>query len=71
MKCVYIYLYIQVVEIFRGDKGSLDQLKLRQNSKLQRTYSEELLDNEEYNSTRYLNDINRHMETVLGTSKDS
>uniref|UniRef100_M4CQJ4 Protein kinase domain-containing protein n=1 Tax=Brassica campestris TaxID=3711 RepID=M4CQJ4_BRACM len=60
-----------VVEIFRGDKGSLDQLKLRQNSKLQRTYSEELLDNEEYNSTRYLNDINRHMETVLGTSKDS
>ncbi|KAL0784431.1 hypothetical protein Bca101_000676 [Brassica carinata] len=60
-----------VVEIFRGDKGSLDQLKLRQNSKLQRTYSEELLDNEEYNSTRYLNDINRHMETVLGTSKNS
>ncbi|CAF1697884.1 unnamed protein product [Brassica oleracea] len=60
-----------VVEIFRGDKGSLDQLKQRQNSKLQRTYSEELLDNEEYNSTRYLNDINRHMETVLGTSKNS
>lgn len=36
------------------------------------TYSEELLDNEEYNSKRYLNDINRHMETApLGTSKDS
>ncbi|CAH8381458.1 unnamed protein product [Eruca vesicaria subsp. sativa] len=60
-----------IVEILRGDKCSLDQLKQRQNSKLQRTYSEELLDNEEYNSTRYLNDINRHMETVLGTSKDS
>ncbi|KAF8055052.1 hypothetical protein N665_1304s0005 [Sinapis alba] len=61
----------QIVEIMRGDKCSLDQLRQRQNSKLQRTYSEELLDNEEYNSTRYLNDINRHMETVLGTSNDS
>ncbi|XP_010454141.1 PREDICTED: receptor-like cytosolic serine/threonine-protein kinase RBK2 [Camelina sativa] len=61
----------QVVQILRGDKCSLDQLRERENSKLQRTYSEELLDNEEYNSTRYLNDINRHMETVLGTSKDS
>ncbi|KAJ4908173.1 Protein kinase superfamily protein [Raphanus sativus] len=61
----------QIVEILRGDKCSLDQLRQRQNSKLQRTYSEELLDNEEYNSTRYLNDINRHMETVLGTSNDS
>ncbi|CAH2072402.1 unnamed protein product, partial [Thlaspi arvense] len=60
-----------VVEILRGDKGSLDQLRERENSKLQRTYSEELLDNEEYNSTRYLSDIHRHMETVLGTSKDS
>ncbi|KAL0709734.1 hypothetical protein Bca4012_016712 [Brassica carinata] len=60
-----------IVEILRGDKSSLDQLRQRQNSKLQRTYSEELLDNEEYNSTRYLNDINRHMETVLGTSNDS
>jgi len=58
------------VEILRGDKCSLDKLRERENSKLQRTYSEELLDNEEYNSTRYLNDINRHMETVLGTSKD-
>ncbi|KFK26129.1 hypothetical protein AALP_AA8G207400 [Arabis alpina] len=60
----------QVVEILRGDKCSLDQLRDRGSSKLQRTYSEELLDNEEYNSTRYLNDIHRHMETVLGTSND-
>lgn len=66
-----VYTYIQVVEILRGDKSSLDQLRERENSKLQRTYSEELLDNEEYNSTRYLNDIHRHMETVLGTSSDS
>lgn len=68
---IYVYIYIQVVQILRGDKCSLDQLRERENSKLQRTYSEELLDNEEYNSTRYLNDIHRHMETVLGTSKDS
>ncbi|CAN8255888.1 unnamed protein product [Cochlearia groenlandica] len=60
----------QVVEILRGDKESFDELKRRENSKLQRTYSEELMDNEEYNSTKYLNDINRHMEIVLGTSKD-
>ncbi|CAN8300563.1 unnamed protein product [Cochlearia groenlandica] len=56
----------QVVETLRGDKCSLGKLRDRENSKLQRTYSEELLDNEEYNSTRCLNDINRHMETVLG-----
>ncbi|KAJ0230280.1 hypothetical protein HA466_0309400 [Hirschfeldia incana] len=61
----------QVVEILKGDKCSLDKLREGENSKLQRTYSEELLDNEEYNSTKYLNDINRHMETVLGTSNDS
>ncbi|XP_010546905.1 PREDICTED: receptor-like cytosolic serine/threonine-protein kinase RBK2 [Tarenaya hassleriana] len=61
----------QVVQILRGDKSSLDGLKERQNSKLQRTYSEELLDAEEYNSTRYLNDLRRHMETVLGVSNDT
>jgi len=30
-----------------------------------RTYSEELFDVEEYNATRYLNDLNRHKQLAL------
>lgn len=44
----------------------MEVVKQRQKSKLERTYSEELFDAEEYNSTKYLNDIDRYMETVLG-----
>lgn len=55
----------QVVQILKGDEKTLESVK-RQRSKLRRTYSEELLDADEYNSTKYLNDRNRYMETVLG-----
>ncbi|KAM7260206.1 hypothetical protein ACFE04_015947 [Oxalis oulophora] len=55
----------QVVQIMRGDKASFELFKQRQKSKLQRTYSEELLDAEEYNSTKYLSDMNLHMDIVL------
>ena len=37
----------------------------RQKSRLQRTYSVELFDNEEYNSTKLLSDVDRHMQTLL------
>ncbi|KAJ8767519.1 hypothetical protein K2173_017588 [Erythroxylum novogranatense] len=62
----------QVVKILNGHGDSFEQVKLQQKSKkLQRTYSEELLDADEYNSTKYLNDLNRHMEVVLGHCNES
>lgn len=57
---------LQVVQILEGDEGLLELLQQRQNSKLQRTYSEELCHAEEYNSTKYLSDLDRQLEFVLG-----
>ncbi|KAL0537940.1 hypothetical protein IC582_026931 [Cucumis melo] len=57
----------EIVQILKGDGVYNLELVKRQKSKLQRTYSEELLDAEEYNSTKYLSDIDRHLEIVLGT----
>lgn len=57
---------MQIVQILKGDEDSLQRVK-RQKSKLRRTYSAELLDAEEYNSTKYLTDMDRHLEIVLGT----
>ncbi|OVA11403.1 Protein kinase domain [Macleaya cordata] len=52
----------QVVPLLRGDETGLDWC---QRPFLHRTYSEELFDAEEYNSTRYLNDLNRHKQIAL------
>ncbi|GLT99241.1 hypothetical protein SLE2022_166910 [Rubroshorea leprosula] len=60
----------EVVDILKGD-ANLEMLKLQQKSKLQRTYSEELLDAEEYNSTKYLSDMNRHMEELLDSESSN
>ncbi|KAG5104912.1 hypothetical protein JHK82_041882 [Glycine max] len=57
-----------VLDILRGEEESLRIMKERSKSKLQRTYSEELLDAEEYNSTKFLSERDRHMETILGCS---
>ncbi|XP_077232389.1 receptor-like cytosolic serine/threonine-protein kinase RBK2 [Tasmannia lanceolata] len=54
----------QVVKLLKGE-GNLESMKLSQGRVLQRTYSEELLDMEEYNSTRYLSDLNRHKQIAL------
>ncbi|WRX21082.1 hypothetical protein QQP08_013569 [Theobroma cacao] len=54
-----------VVDILKGDLTCLEMLKHREKSILQRTYSEEIHDAEEYNSTKYLNDL-RQMEILLG-----
>lgn len=57
----------QIVQMLEGDHGCLDLVKKRQKSKkLQRTYSEELFDADEYNSTKYLTDLDKHLEFVLG-----
>ena len=61
----YIHTYMQIVEILKGNGAALELLQ-RQKSRFQRTYSEELLDAEEYNSTKYLSDMDRHLEIVLG-----
>ncbi|CAN0856078.1 Receptor-like cytosolic serine/threonine-protein kinase RBK2 [Linum grandiflorum] len=55
----------QAVEILMGDENTLEEVKRRQKSKLQRTYSEELFDADEYNSTRYLCDLNIHIDDLL------
>nr|XP_004298085.2 PREDICTED: receptor-like cytosolic serine/threonine-protein kinase RBK2 isoform X1 [Fragaria vesca subsp. vesca]XP_011462671.1 PREDICTED: receptor-like cytosolic serine/threonine-protein kinase RBK2 isoform X1 [Fragaria vesca subsp. vesca] len=61
----------QIVQILEGDQESLDLVKKRQKSKkLQRTYSEELLDADEYNSTKYLTDMDKHLEFILGPSTE-
>ncbi|CAN1854121.1 Receptor-like cytosolic serine/threonine-protein kinase RBK2 [Linum perenne] len=49
----------QAVEILMGDESTLEEVKRRQKSKLQRTYSEELFDADEYNSTRILRNATR------------
>ncbi|KAF1882409.1 hypothetical protein Lal_00039057 [Lupinus albus] len=56
-----------VLKILRGEEESLKMIKERQKSKLQRTYSVELNDAEDYNSTKFLNDRDRYMETILST----
>ncbi|KAE8076903.1 hypothetical protein FH972_015524 [Carpinus fangiana] len=61
----------QVVKILKGDDQTLELVKQCQQSKLQRTYLDELFDAEEYNPTKTtLNDLDRHMETVLGVCND-
>ncbi|KAL4297486.1 hypothetical protein GQ457_12G004760 [Hibiscus cannabinus] len=44
--------------------------KQREKETLQRTYSEEIFDAEEYNSTKYLSDMNHQMEILLEQSND-
>ncbi|KAK5803139.1 hypothetical protein PVK06_030780 [Gossypium arboreum] len=61
----------QVVSILNGDRNSLEGLKEGEHSVLKRTYSEEMDEAEEYNSTKYLSDINRQLEILLDCSKDT
>ncbi|XP_050240266.1 receptor-like cytosolic serine/threonine-protein kinase RBK2 isoform X2 [Quercus robur] len=61
----------EVEKILKGDAHTLASIKQCQQSKFQRTYSEELTDAEEYNSTKYLKDLGRYREIVLGLSNDA
>ncbi|XXG83369.1 hypothetical protein AAC387_Pa10g1138 [Persea americana] len=54
----------QVVQLLKGE-GSPECAKLAHMPTIQRTYSEELLDLDEYNSTKYLNDLNRHRQLAM------
>ncbi|XP_057960864.1 receptor-like cytosolic serine/threonine-protein kinase RBK2 isoform X1 [Malania oleifera] len=57
----------QVVILLRDDGNNHKCATDCQKRRLRRTYSEELLDAEEYNSTRYLKDLARHRQFVLGS----
>ncbi|XP_043718647.1 receptor-like cytosolic serine/threonine-protein kinase RBK2 [Telopea speciosissima] len=54
----------QVVQLLRGE-GILESPKQCQRPSLQRTYSDELQYAEEYNLTRYLNDLTRHKQIAM------
>lgn len=58
---------LQVVILLRGDEYITECAKECQERSIQRTYSEELLDAEEYNSTRYLSDLNRHKQVAFSS----
>ncbi|KAH9688879.1 Receptor-like cytosolic serine/threonine-protein kinase RBK2 [Citrus sinensis] len=57
----------QVVILLRGDEDNAQSVKESQKQTHRRTYSEELFDAQEYNSTRYLSDISRFKEIALGS----
>ncbi|RAL52448.1 hypothetical protein DM860_007305 [Cuscuta australis] len=55
----------QVVILLRDKSSDENSSKEKKKNALQRTYSEELFDAEEYNLTKYLNDLKRHQQLVL------
>ncbi|XP_042491375.1 receptor-like cytosolic serine/threonine-protein kinase RBK2 isoform X2 [Macadamia integrifolia] len=55
----------QVVQLLRGDEGILESTKQYHRPSFQRTYSDELQYAEEYNLTRYLNDLSRHKQIAM------
>ncbi|XP_022150792.1 receptor-like cytosolic serine/threonine-protein kinase RBK2 isoform X1 [Momordica charantia] len=55
----------QVIILLRGDKYVAECEKKSTRASLQRTYSEELLDAQEYNKTRYLSDLKRHRQLAF------
>ncbi|XVF31268.1 hypothetical protein REPUB_Repub16aG0131000 [Reevesia pubescens] len=57
----------QVVILLRGDDYVAECYKESQKRSIQRTYSNELLDAQEYNSTKNLKNINRLREIALGS----
>lgn len=57
---------MQVIILLRGDEY-ISEYQNEGQERYHRTYSEELLDAREYNSTRYLNDLNRHKQVAFGS----
>lgn len=68
---------MQVVQVLKGDEEALAEIIEENQSlrRLQRTFSEEFFDAEEFNSASLnelnVNNINRHMEIVLGEDTNS
>lgn len=57
-------LEVQAVEILKGEQD-YEQLVKQKRRSLKRTYSVELYDAEEYNSTKYLSDVDHLMQIAL------
>ncbi|XP_021750505.1 receptor-like cytosolic serine/threonine-protein kinase RBK2 isoform X2 [Chenopodium quinoa] len=55
----------EVVQILKGGSNSSELGKLTQKPSLRRSYSVELFDAEEYNSTKYLNDVGHLMQIAF------
>ncbi|XP_017438111.1 receptor-like cytosolic serine/threonine-protein kinase RBK2 [Vigna angularis] len=56
----------QIVALLRGEQHVMKSTRASGRRLLERTYSEELLDVQEYNSTKFLRDLKRHQEIALG-----
>ncbi|KAL0708625.1 hypothetical protein Bca4012_075051 [Brassica carinata] len=57
----------QVVELLLGQEGADMTIREEERKMIQRTYSEELLDTIEYNSTKYLRDLDHIREVALAS----
>ncbi|XP_024031470.1 receptor-like cytosolic serine/threonine-protein kinase RBK2 [Morus notabilis] len=57
----------QVVVVLRGDEQDSARAKECKKGSLQRTYSEELLDVQEYNSTKYLSELDKHKQVAFSS----
>ncbi|XP_074292300.1 receptor-like cytosolic serine/threonine-protein kinase RBK2 [Silene latifolia] len=55
----------EVVDILKGERKSSELSKLNQRPSLKRSYSVELFDAEEYNSTKFLSDVDHLMQVAL------
>lgn len=55
----------QVLQILEGGTNAAELTKLIQKPSLRRTYSVELFDAEEYNSTKYLSDVDQLLQIAL------
>ncbi|XP_031252034.1 receptor-like cytosolic serine/threonine-protein kinase RBK2 [Pistacia vera] len=62
----------QVVQHLKSAESILELVEENLSSEnLVRTYSDQVLDADDNSTSKYLNDLNRHMEIVLGPSTDS
>ena len=58
---------MQVVILLRGEEFVSNCSTGCKRRSFQRTYSEELLDVQEYNSTKYLSDLKRHEQVAFSS----
>ncbi|CAO2832679.1 unnamed protein product [Amaranthus hypochondriacus] len=56
----------QVTVLLRGDDYYPENKKEKQAKNMRRTYSEEIFDAKEYNSTKHLNELRRHRQIAFG-----
>lgn len=56
---------MQVLKLLKGEQMQSESMRVIHKPLIRRTYSEELFDAEEYNATRYLNDLTQHKKLAL------